>query len=299
MNFRKYQHLEKFGSDDVENINLGECYVFPKIDGTNGSLWRDNNGTICAGSRNRELELDNDNQGFYNKILENDNMVKFFDNENNYRLYGEFLIPHSLKTYREDAWRKFYVFDVIEENGDDYRYLPYDEYKILLEKYDIDFIPCLTRIKNGSYEQFVKLLDKNYYLINDGQGVGEGIVIKNYNYTNKYGRIVWAKIVRSEFKDLHRKTMGEHVVEGKKIIEDEIVNKYLTSAMIDKVYQKIKNDTGWNSESIPRLLGEVYHDLVSEEIWNFVKKNKYPTINFKTLQYFSNQKVKEVLKELF
>ena len=34
------------------------------------------------------------------------------------RLYGESLVPHSIKDYREDAWRKFYVFDVYDmENG--------------------------------------------------------------------------------------------------------------------------------------------------------------------------------------
>ena len=27
--FRKYQHIERFGTDDVQNIKLGEAYVFP------------------------------------------------------------------------------------------------------------------------------------------------------------------------------------------------------------------------------------------------------------------------------
>jgi len=30
--FVKYQHVEKFGNLEVEGINLGECYIFPKID---------------------------------------------------------------------------------------------------------------------------------------------------------------------------------------------------------------------------------------------------------------------------
>jgi hypothetical protein len=28
--FRKYQHLERFGTSEVQNIELGDCYVFPK-----------------------------------------------------------------------------------------------------------------------------------------------------------------------------------------------------------------------------------------------------------------------------
>jgi hypothetical protein len=37
MEFRKYQHIERFGTTEVKNIELGKVYVFPKIDGTNGS----------------------------------------------------------------------------------------------------------------------------------------------------------------------------------------------------------------------------------------------------------------------
>ena len=37
MEFKKYQHIERLGTLEVEGIELGTCYVFPKIDGTNGS----------------------------------------------------------------------------------------------------------------------------------------------------------------------------------------------------------------------------------------------------------------------
>ena len=39
-------------------------------------------------------------------------------------------------------------------------------------------------------------------------GIGEGIVIKNYSYKNKYYRVVWAKMVTDEFKEVHRETFG-------------------------------------------------------------------------------------------
>ena len=32
MDFRKYQHIERFGTTEVDGIELGKCYVFPKID---------------------------------------------------------------------------------------------------------------------------------------------------------------------------------------------------------------------------------------------------------------------------
>ena len=53
---------------ETDGIELGKVYVFPKIDGTNGSVWIDD-GIIKAGSRNRELTLDNDNAGFYLSLI--------------------------------------------------------------------------------------------------------------------------------------------------------------------------------------------------------------------------------------
>jgi hypothetical protein len=33
--FVKYQHIERYGVDEVNGIDIGTCYIFPKIDGTN------------------------------------------------------------------------------------------------------------------------------------------------------------------------------------------------------------------------------------------------------------------------
>ena len=60
--FSKYQHVERFGTTETNGIEMGMCYIFPKIDGTNSQLWFEA-GYLHAGSRNRELSLDNDNAG--------------------------------------------------------------------------------------------------------------------------------------------------------------------------------------------------------------------------------------------
>jgi len=58
MEFKKYQHVERLGTSEVSNIMVGDVYVFPKIDGTNASVWLDGRGNICAGSRTRTLSLE-------------------------------------------------------------------------------------------------------------------------------------------------------------------------------------------------------------------------------------------------
>ena len=36
-------------------------------------------------------------------------------------------------------------------------------------------------------ENIEKCLEENKYLIKDGEGCGEGVVIKNYDFINKFG----------------------------------------------------------------------------------------------------------------
>jgi hypothetical protein len=308
MEFKKYQHLERFGTTEVQNIELGKTYIFPKIDGTNASVWLNDKGEIQAGSRNRHLTLESDNAGFYAWVKEQSNLLEYLTENPTHRLYGEWLVPHSLKTYKEDAWRNFYVFDVaidkaeneiMHESDNKVKYLHYNEYKPLLEGKGLNFIVPISIITNASYEQLVNQLLKNVFLIEDGKGVGEGIVIKNYDFKNKYGRNTFAKIVTSEFKEKHAKTMGASEIKGKKMVELEIAQEFVTTALVEKVYAKIENDKGFNSRSIPQLLNTVYYDVVKEDAWNFVKKHKNPSINFKTLQHFIFAQVKEKAPHLF
>lgn len=294
--FIKYPHLERFGTDEVDGINIGTCYIFPKIDGTNGSLWLDQ-GELKAGSRNRVLSLDNDNQGFLAWATEQENIRHFLEANPLLRLYGEWLVPHSLKTYREDAWRKFYVFDVFDDAAGDF--LPYNEYKALLDEFRIEYIPCTLKSNNPDYEILQKATENNRYLLQENSGHGEGIVVKQYGFKNRFGRTTWAKLITNTFKDKHIKEMGGAVVDNK-MVEEEIANKFITQHTVDKVVDKIRNDQGqFGSKDIPRLLHTVFHELVVEELWEAIKKHKNPKIDFKILNQFSIKRTKELKRELF
>lgn len=295
MEFKKYMHIERFGTTETQGIENGMCYVFPKIDGTNSQIWCDTENIRC-GSRTRELSIDNDNAGFMQWAIIQPAFHRFFNKYPNLRLYGEWLVPHALKTYAETAWRNFYVFDVVDSEGD---YLPYEQYASYLEEFGIEFIPPLCKVENPTYDRLIAQLEKNGYLIEDGKGIGEGIVIKNYDYKNKYGRVTWAKIVTNEFKAKHQKHQVTEIKESK-IIEQEICEKYVTKALVEKEIAKIENETGeWSSKYIPRLINTVYYCLVTEECWNFVKEFKFPNVDFKRLQFFCTQQIKTQMPNLF
>lgn len=297
--FKKYQHVERLGTDEVEGIECGECVIMPKIDGTNSSIWLDDNGNICCGSRNRELSLDKDNAGFMEYILNNDKFKLYLEKHPNHRLYGEWLVPHSLKTYKDDAWKKFYVFDITVDNEDGgFEYIPYQVYKPLLDEFEIDYIEPLAIVNNPDILSFYDYLDKNDFLIKEG--TGEGIVIHNYGFYNKYGRQTWAKIVTAEFKKVHKSNKEVKGVAPIELLEGQIVDNYVTSALVEKEYSKIVTaNEGWNSKLIPMLLNTVYHTLITEEMWNIVKKYKNPKIDFRVLQNLCYSKVKQIKQDLF
>ncbi|MCX6154435.1 MAG: hypothetical protein NT007_09760 [Candidatus Kapabacteria bacterium] len=299
MDFVKYQHIERFGAVETDGIENGTCYIFPKIDGTNSSLWMDN-GKLCAGSRNRILSLESDNAGFYAWALEQEKIKDFFRLHRECRLYGEWLVPHTLKTYSAEAWRRFYVFDVvvIKEGDDSGTHIVYESYRPVLDRYGLDYIPPICKINHPTYEQLVGQLEKNVFLIGDGEGSGVGIVVKNYNYKNRFGKTIWAKIVKNEFKANHQKCEVSEI-QGEKTVEEKIVYAILTNSLIEKEYAKIQNEVGWSSRHIPMLFEKVFYNLVKEEIWEILKKFKNPKIDFGTLKYWTQIKIKDTLPQLF
>lgn len=289
--FLRYPHLEKLGNREVDNIEIGTTYVFPKIDGTNASVWWDGE-KVCCGSRNRQLSLEKDNAGFMIYVKTHENLCSFVEIYYDYILYGEWLVPHTLKTYREDAWNKFYIFDVYSRSQD--KFLPYEVYQPLLEAFGLEYIPCIKKIVNGKAEHFLHEANTTNYLLPTGVK-GEGVVIKNYEWKNEFGQQPWAKIVLSEFKDEMSKQWDPATHEVKSS-ESALADLCCTQALIQKEKAKIElNEGGWNNKLIPRLMETVVHSVITEELYNGLKKIKNPIIDFRYFRQLIGQKVRTEL----
>lgn len=296
MEFKKYMHVETLGKDEVEGILDGEVFVFPKLDGANASVYMDDGGVIHGCSRNRDLLGAKDNHGFQSYTNDHDALFRsYFDGYPKRRLYGEWLVPHTLKTYRDDAWKKFYIFDVEDENGD---FLSYECYSDLLLALGFNVVPCVATGRNIQPESLIHNLNHNTYLIKDGMGNGEGFVIKRYDFKNKYGRTVWAKLVQNEFKEKNGVEFGPKTINSSSELERKIAEESVTQGRVRKVLSKM----GWvdgDSKNIPRLLNTVYYEVVTEELWEALKQEKNPTINFNQLQRNVFSMVKKVCPEIF
>lgn len=247
MQFEKYQHIERLGNVEVDGILDGVCYVFPKLDGTNTSVYLNDAGEVEVASRNRVLNIHDDNQGVCNYVLSQPKFKTYLEQHPNHRLFGEWLVPHTIRGYRDDAWRKLYIFDVMDGE----RYLTYDEYYDDLLNAEIKIVKCIDCLEKPTPEQIQSYLDRCTFLMRDGQ-LGEGIVIKRYNFVNRFGRTTWAKLVRSIPKAEKKITLKS----ADNAVEPQIIEKFLTPELVEKEFSKLAAD-GWNSKLIPKLLGVV------------------------------------------
>ena len=304
MRFKKYQHIEKLGREECEGVlDSDKVYCFSKIDGTNGCLYLDGEGNLKAGSRNRELTLDDDNHKFYAVALQHPEYLDYLKKYPRRILYGEWLVKHTIRTYADEAWNKFYVFDVFEVDADEEsgRYLSFDEYASELEEFNIEYIPVSAVLDHPTVEDILSLAKENHYLIPDEKNVGEGIVVKTYDYRNKYGRQTWGKLVAAEFFETKQKLRKKnHDIKGD--FEAKTAYEYITDAVIKKEYAKVLNDhpDAKQQELIGRVLNAVYDAFLDEDLATVIKKNKGCTINFKYMRKQSDLRVKDVLAtELF
>jgi hypothetical protein len=331
--YRQYDHVERLGNERIDDILLGTVYVFPKLDGTNAVIWMDQeSGEIKAGSRRRELGEhpetgeDRENHGFNAWVQEHRSIFEamILDLGKQHVLYGEWLIPHTIKGYRDDAWRNFYLFDVYDTELE--KYVSYDVYAPFAEAHGVRFIEAQAIAKNPTVDTLRKQVDANTYLMRDGEGLGEGIVLKNYDWANKHGSQPWGKLVRNEFREENRREFGTNELSDGSHVEEEIVDHYVDRMFVQKELGKIrlsvmdkdeflefefmtphadtddffrKVESNHRSEIIPRLLQAVFCELVREECWDFVKKHKNPTIDFKKLRSFCERATKRHASEVF
>lgn len=304
MEFHKYQHIVKLGFDEADGILNGTVSLFYKIDGTNSQVFLKDDGTLGFGSRTREITPEDDNADFalsmtQNKELYNGLLVVLKEHPN-YTIYGEWLVPHTLKSYVHDAWKKFYVFDILDE--DTGAYLPYPQYVKLLENCpQCRIIPIMCEMENPTEDQIkAELQQTGAFLC--AAGLGEGIVIKNYNFINKYGRRTWAKMLTEDFLDKKKnlRSFNKGVKDGtiQNATEHAIIDKYLTDEHIAKEYSKVCEKYGeaiMDRKHTFELLNRVFFEFWSDNWEIILNKMHLPTVNFKALKTICDTRVKEVV----
>ena len=319
--FRKFDHVERGKHRGVDGIARGTCHVFPKLDGTNGHVWAEEAGVdagigyvVKCGSRNNVLSETKDNAGFHAYINGDsdvaENLRLFVLAHPDLILYGEWLVPHTIKGYQDDAWRKFYVFDVFSRTAE--AYVSYDIYYDQLVEAGIDVLPAVV-MTNPAGPELDELAAVNAYLCKPGE-FGEGIVLKNYGWRNLFDRQPWMKVLRDGFMDKKAKPakgadygaqeseIAEALVDGH-LVEKEFAKGVVRLAESMKVHLDINTD-GFVEEHrgkvIGILLAQVFNDVIDDGLTaRALKKFGFPTVDFRVLRAAVTRRVKELKPELF
>ena len=282
----KYNKIYALGKDETENYLNHKISVWEKIDGANSSVWLED-GVMKFGSRNQEVTTFN---GFPEYCKKHEGINNYLKAHPTHRLFGEWLVRHTL-AYNPLNYNHFYLFDIMDETG--YYRDPElvskiaEDYKIRSPKFFGAGIFTLPEIMEfvGKTELGAK---------------GEGVVIKNAKYTNKFGiRPQYAKIVTQEFKEDNGITFGGNNKHSETYWEMYFVNKYVTVPRVMKVIQKLESLTNVKCElkDIPRIVGTVTHDIYEEEIGE-MRKHKGASINFGKQDMLFSKKIIQVYKDI-
>lgn len=310
--FNSYEKVERIEKEECRGLLQGKSYIFEKIDGANSQIYFDTN--ISYASRNRVLGigdklLSGDSfRGFYNWIQENSiKLLDFFIVYPNVILYGEWLVKHTIP-YPAEFLSKFYCFDVMDDKGK--FAIPTDpvwEHLQSIFNYPI-VIPCDGIVENCSIEDLKKYLEMPSHY---DAPYREGIVIKNYNFINKYGRTPYGKLLNKDFMEVKGKTKKN--IDPSEL-EVELTNTYCTKARVVKVCEKVRTKETLKSDDpaiyaepgvyaklemkhIPQVMNIVFYDIITEDMNDMLKKFKYPTIDFKKFKFLVFESAKKYFVE--
>ena len=229
MKFKAYPKIHRLGKEETDGLlEFGEVTVQEKIDGANTSIWLDE-GVLKGGSRSRELGDESFN-GFVEYINNHSGIMNLLTDNPTYRLYGEWLVRHTI-AYKETSYKQFYLFDIWTEEGG---FMPQDMVQMIAEGNGINY-PQVFFTGSITAEAIQEFVGKT----NLGE-LGEGVVIKNPSFINKFGDCVYAKVVTEKFKEDNALTFGGNNKHSDSYWEMYIINKYATLARVQKIMNKIQ-----------------------------------------------------------
>jgi hypothetical protein len=282
--FKPYIHVVRCGKPEVEGFLSSPCVVQPKLDGTNACVWAEGGEVLC-GSRKRQVTPDDDNAGFAAWVSSDDpdaeSLRRVALSWPGYVFYGEWLPVKGTKLGKSYTVRgKLFLFDVADVSTGVYG--DYETLVTMASGYPY-IVPLLGSFPDGLSEQeLASLAESNTFLLPDGM-VGEGVVAKSPAWRDPYGHQAMVKLVRREFLAAKGKPKAATV---STTVEARIVDEYVTASDVSKTVDKMAVE-GVDPSSkgyVPQVMSRVFQDLVEEESWDFLKRFKYPVVDYRELR---------------
>lgn len=262
--FHKYQDVaHKFEDEETQGLLDGKLVMQPKLDGTNLQIFN-HNGEMIITSRTEIETATTQFTGAYETVRNNENIARLLKDYPNYKIVGEWLKRHKI-SYAEDAYDQFYAFDIIlldtEFDNGIRDYVDWEVAYPLLQSYNIKAVPyrIITKDQLQLGTSILFNMEESRYLLTEEAIGGEGIVIKNYNYKNRFRRQIWCKIInRDSYKHKMPKIRSPKVDES---LETDYLLENLTPHLLDKAYHKINDISPFTKKDIGKYMVEILTDF--------------------------------------
>ena len=220
--------------------------------------------------------------------------------ENEARFVGNGFIVHNCKhkvQYKAEYYKNFYLFSVLDIDKE--QYLSDDIVKAEAEKLRINTVPYKYIGEFISFEHLMSFVGHSE--MTEIPNTGEGIVVKNVSYFDKYNKQCFVKLVSEKFAEVQKQRLPKNPNVTSGLIP--IIKSVLTKPRVEKLLFKLV-DEGLLKEdyditdmgTILRALGStVYEDIMKEESDLFVEYDKDEIK--RGIGKNTPQVVKEILKD--
>ncbi|MCM3109912.1 RNA ligase family protein [Lederbergia lenta] len=262
----KYQSIVRHGKSGTHLTIEGNPHIViqEKLDGANASF-KVENGQLKCFSRNAELDEKNGLRGFYQWAHGHFKSNKPFEG---LIFYGEWLVKHKL-SYGENE-NQFYLFDIYDLSKEEY--LPYSEIYDAAYQLGLNVIPVFYEGEYKSIEHIQSFIGKSTL----GE-IGEGVVVKNVNYRDKYGKQVFTKFVSDEFAEMQK--VKKHKLNTNKDDLQDYIDSVVSKARVSKMMHKLVDEgllrEDYAIEDMGAILkntgSRVYDDVIKEELDELLK----------------------------
>lgn len=297
---KKYTDIVRYGKPNTKDvIKEGDIIsITEKLDGANASFTLDIenlNGVSCY-SRKLALNEENTLRGFYGWVQEN--IVPIKDQLNpNYRYIGEWLVSHKIQ-YKEDSYYNFYMFSIWDDEKEEY--LSDDIVISEAKRLGLKTVEYFYVGEFISYEHMSSFIGKSN--LTKEPDTGEGIVVKNVNYKDSYGKQCFVKLVSERFAEIQKQRPPKNPNIDSKT--DATIKSVLTKPRVEKLMYKLvdeelitKEDFALESMgTLLKLLGSrVLEDMLKEE-FEILKDIEEKTLK-RRVGSILPLVIKEILKE--
>lgn len=239
MEQKKFTDIVRLGhKNTIGVLNEGDNIIIQeKIDGANASFRRDGEN-IRAYSRNHELNEQNNLGGFYQFTQTPTDAFRVEYLINGWIYFGEWLNPHKVK-YPEYQ-KQFFLYDIYDV--DSKMYHPFEIVRFEAKRLGLNLVPVFYEGQYQSFEHLQSFVGRTDLGGKLGDlDTGEGIVVKNVDYRDRFGNQMYVKLVTDAFREVQKqKAPKDPKIELTQ--EQVFVQQVVTEARIEKLLHKFVDE---------------------------------------------------------